>query len=92
MDKAELAFRLADKNKDGQVDKIEFEKTFRNPTKERTDKVLDHLDKNSDGKLYLSEFKDMTSGGIWGPLGSLWNTGVSLCVQHWKYDEHSKKN
>ena len=59
MDKAELAFRLADKNKDGHVNKQEFEKTFKNLPKENADKLFDHLDKNNDGKLDSSEFKDM---------------------------------
>ena len=58
-DKTELAFSLADKNKDGNVDKKEFEKMFKNLQKEKADKLFDHLDKNNDGKLDFSEFKDM---------------------------------
>ena len=59
MDRAELAFRLADKNKDGNVDKKEFEKMFKNLPKEKADKLFAKLDKDNDGKVDFSEFKDM---------------------------------
>ncbi len=59
MDKAEIAFGLVDKNKDGHINKEEFEKTFKNLSKEKADKLFDHLDKNNDGTLDFSEFKEM---------------------------------
>ena len=59
MDKAELAFGLADKNKDGSLSKKEFRETFKSLPKEKADKLFHHLDKNNDGKIDVSEFKDM---------------------------------
>ena len=59
MNKAEIAFRLADKDKDGYVDRSEFEKMAKNLPKEKMDKVFDNVDKNNDGKLDFSEFKAM---------------------------------
>ena len=59
MDKADLAFSLADKNGDGSVDKKEFEMMFKNLPKEKVDKLFDNLDKNNDGKVDFSEFKHM---------------------------------
>ena len=59
MDKAEIAFRLTDTNKDGYIDKQEFEKMAKSLTKEKIDKVFENCDKNKDGKLDFSEFKEM---------------------------------
>ena len=59
MNKAEIAFRLADKDKDGYVDRSEFEKMAKNLPKEKMGKVFDNVDKNNDGKLDFSEFKAM---------------------------------
>ena len=59
MNKAEIAFRLADKDKDGYVDRSEFEKMAKNLPKEKMDKVFDNVDKNNDGRLDFSEFKAM---------------------------------
>ena len=59
MDKTEIAFKLADKNKDGYIDKEEFEKMAKTLTKEKVEKVFQKCDKNGDGKIDYSEFKTM---------------------------------
>ena len=59
MNTKEIAFRVADTNKDGYVDRKEFSKLSKNIPKEKMYKVVDIADKNHDGKLDYNEFKDM---------------------------------
>ena len=48
MDKTQIAFRLADKNKDGFIDRPEFHQIAKNLPKDKIDKVFDSCDKNHD--------------------------------------------
>ena len=59
MDKTEIAFKLADKNKDGFIDKEEFEKMAKTLTPDKVEKVFQKCDSNGDGKIDFSEFKKM---------------------------------
>ena len=59
MDKAQIAFRLTDTNRDGYVDESEFEKMAKNLTKDKVKKAFVNCDKNKDGKLDFKEFKEM---------------------------------
>ena len=59
MDKTEIAFKLADKNKDGYIDKQEFEKMAKTLSKDKVDKVFQKCDSNGDGKIDYAEFKTM---------------------------------
>jgi len=59
MDKTEIAFRLADKDKSGYITKSEFEKMAKNLSKEQIEKVFAKCDKDGDGKINFSEFSSM---------------------------------
>ena len=59
MNKTEIAFKLADKNKDGFIDKTEFEQMAKTLSKEKVEKVFQKCDKDGDGKIDFSEFKIM---------------------------------
>ena len=59
MDKTEIAFKLADENKDGYIDKQEFEKMAKTLSKDKVDKVFQKCDSNGDGKIDYAEFKTM---------------------------------
>jgi len=56
--KAELAFNVFDKNRDGYVTKNEMLKVSKNLTKEQVDAVFERNDGNQDGKLNLQEFQE----------------------------------
>ena len=64
MDKTEIAFKLADKNRDGFIDKAEFEKMAKTLSKDKVDKVFQKLDTNGDGKIDYQEFKKMMDMNI----------------------------
>ncbi|XP_040579932.1 uncharacterized protein [Lepeophtheirus salmonis] len=57
--KAELAFRLFDKDKDGFITKNEMEKLSKSLTKEQINKVFARFDKDGDGRLSYAEFRKM---------------------------------
>ena len=59
MDKTEIAFKLADKNQDGYIDKEEFEKMAKTLPKDKVEKVFQMCDKNNDGRMDFEEFKIM---------------------------------
>ena len=59
MDKTEIAFRLADKDKSGYITKSEFEKMAKNLSKEQVEKVFAKCDKDGDGKINYAEFSTM---------------------------------
>ena len=59
MDKTEIAFKLADKDNDGYIDRSEFEKMAKNLSKEKAGKVFEKCDKNGDGRIDFSEFETM---------------------------------
>jgi len=59
MDKTEIAFRLADKDKSGYITKSEFEKMAKNLSKEQIEKVFAKCDKDGDGKINFAEFSTM---------------------------------
>ena len=59
MDKTEIAFRLADKDKSGYITKNEFEKMAKNLSKEQIEKVFAKCDKDGDGKINYAEFSSM---------------------------------
>ena len=59
MDKTELAFRLADKDQSGYIEKDEFEKMTKNLSKEQRDKAFAKCDKDGDGRINYSELSSM---------------------------------
>ena len=52
MDKTEIAFRLADKDKSGYITKSEFEKMAKNLSKEQVEKVFAKCDKSLGTSFY----------------------------------------
>jgi len=58
-DKAEMAFKLYDKDKDGYVTRGEMNKLAKNLTKGQIDKAFNKYDTDGDGRLSFSEFKKM---------------------------------
>ena len=59
MNKAEIAFRLADKDKSGYIQKSEFDQMTKNMSEEKREAVFKKCDLNGDGKLSYSEFSKM---------------------------------
>merc|ERR1711953_700347 len=57
--KAEMAFRLMDRNNDGYVTKQEMLNTTKKLTQKQIEAVFARNDKDGDGKLSKEEFKDM---------------------------------
>ena len=56
--KAERAFNVFDKNRDGYITKAEMMKMSKNITKAQVDAVFARNDENHDGKLNREEFQD----------------------------------
>jgi len=59
LDKAEMAFKLYDKDKDGYITKAEMTKLSKTLTKEQIDKAFKRFDSDGDGRLSYNEFKKM---------------------------------
>ena len=57
IDKAEAAFRVFDKNKDGFITKDEFSQVSKKLTRKQVDAVFAKFDTRHDGKLSLQEFR-----------------------------------
>ena len=57
--KAEMAFKLYDRDKDGYITKSEFIKLSKNLTKEQIEKAFAKFDSDGDGRLNWEEFKKM---------------------------------
>jgi len=58
-DKAEMAFKLYDKDKDGYITKAEMVKLSKTLTREQVEKAFSKFDFDGDGKLSYEEFKKM---------------------------------
>jgi len=58
-DKAQMAFKLYDKDKDGYITKAEMVKLSKNLTKEQVEKAFSKFDSDGDGRLSYEEFKKM---------------------------------
>eukprot|EP00092_Neocalanus_flemingeri_P036562 GFUD01039808.1.p1 GENE.GFUD01039808.1~~GFUD01039808.1.p1 ORF type:complete len:174 (+),score=68.66 GFUD01039808.1:82-603(+) len=58
-DKAEMAFKLYDKDKDGYITKGEMVKLSKTLTKEQVEKAFSKFDSDGDGRLSYEEFKKM---------------------------------
>ena len=61
-DKAEAAFKLLDKNRDGYITKDEFANVSKNLTPKQVEAVFGKFDKNGDGRLSFGEFKQLIEG------------------------------
>ena len=59
MAKTEIAFRLADKDKSGYIEKSELDLLTKSLSEEQREVVLKKCDVNGDGKLSYSEFSRM---------------------------------
>ena len=59
LDKAEMAFKLYDKDKDGYITKAEMVKLSKNLTKDQIDRAFARFDSDGDGRLSYAEFKKM---------------------------------
>ena len=59
MDKTEIVFRMADKDKSGYIEKSEFDEMTRTLSPEKREKVFAKCDKNGDGRIDYEEFKSM---------------------------------
>jgi len=59
LDKAEMAFKLYDKDKDGYITKAEMTKLSKTLTKDQIDKAFKRFDSDGDGRLSYTEFKKM---------------------------------
>lgn len=57
--KAERAFKLFDKDNDGYITKVEFQKISEKLDKSQIDAIYKKFDKDNDGVLSLAEFKKM---------------------------------
>jgi len=57
--KAEMAFRIMDRNNDGYITKQEMLNTTKKLTQKQIEAVFARNDKDGDGKLSKEEFKDM---------------------------------
>jgi len=59
--KAETAFKLFDKNRDGYITREEFTKVSKKLTPEQIEAVFSKFDSNGDGRLSMEEFRLMMS-------------------------------
>eukprot|EP00090_Calanus_glacialis_P034359 TRINITY_DN5764_c0_g1_i1.p2 TRINITY_DN5764_c0_g1~~TRINITY_DN5764_c0_g1_i1.p2 ORF type:complete len:172 (-),score=70.32 TRINITY_DN5764_c0_g1_i1:84-599(-) len=58
-DKAQMAFKLYDKDKDGYITRAEMVKLSKTLTKEQVEKAFSKFDSDGDGKLSYAEFRKM---------------------------------